>query len=218
MTMKRDSNLITMLFGKAQQSKMLMIINAITLLMILAIHSVAYAQSEATGNVNVLLGQRNMNEGDWKPVHEQTLLAVEADFGRKNWPVNMLVGFAGSKKDGNIVVTDGYNVAAVNLKGTTSEFYVGARKYFGAGTSFTPYLNGGVSFINAKAEASVAGFSVSGDDSSTGLFLGGGGIFRAGSFNIGLDLRLLTGTDIKIGSTSATADYSQFALILGYGW
>ncbi len=218
MSVKRGSSFKTMLFGKARIIKMIKTASVIALFLILAIHPSAYAQGKSTGDVNVLLGQRNMDEDDWKPVHEQRLLGVEADFKGKSWPVNILIGFSGSKKDENIIVSNSLGSANIKLEGTTSELYIGARKYFLPGTSMTPYLNAGVSFIKAKITGSIGGLGVSGDDSSAGLFFGGGATYRFGSLNVGFDLRLLTGADIKIGATSGTADYSQFALVLGYGW
>jgi len=198
--------------------KIIKITNVIILFIILAMSPAAHAQSKSMGNINVLLGQRNLEENDWKPVHEQALLGVEADFKGKNWPVSLLLGFSGSKEDDNAILINGFNVSNAKLEGSTREFFVGARKYFFPGDGLMPYLNGGISFIKAKIAGSIAGFGLSGDDSSTGLFFGGGAIYRFGSFNIGFDLRLLTGSDLTIGAVSATADYSQFALIVGYGW
>ena len=177
----------------------------------------ALAQDASRGNVNVLLGQRNMNS-DWDPVDEQALFAVEVDYARESWPVNILFGIAGSAGDGSMVVTDGWSVASVDITGTTSELYGGVRKYFDAGPSFSPYMGGGLSMIRAEASASSGGFKISGDDTTMGFFLDCGAVYRAGSFNIGLDLRLLTGASMEIAGYSIDANYVQAALVIGYGW
>lgn len=66
---------------------------------------------------------------------------------------------------------------AVNVTGSTSELYVGARKYFNSGQTIHPYLTGAISFITAKAKFSGGGASISTEESETGGLFGGGGLY-----------------------------------------
>ncbi|MGK7344846.1 MAG: outer membrane beta-barrel protein [Candidatus Nitrospinota bacterium M3_3B_026] len=181
----------------------------------------ASAQETPRGNVNVLLGQRNLSS-DWDPVDKQTTFAVEVDFASADWPVNVIFGMAGSvaEEDTTVTVTDGWRLYDVNvtLEGKTSEIYGGGRKYFDTGSPMAPYIGAGLSFIKAELSASAGGYKVSLDDTSAGLFIDGGLVYRVGSFNIGLDLRLLTGTSMEAAGYSTDANYTQAALVIGYGW
>lgn len=158
---------------------------------------------------------------------KQTTFAVEVDFAGAGWPVSIIFGMAGSAATSSETQTlydcyyycDYYDVT-IDIEGKTSEIYGGARKYFDTGSPVEPYLGAGLSVIRAEVSGSVAGYgySVSDDATSTGLFFDGGVLYRAGSFNIGLGLRLLTGTSGEIFGVSSDANYTQAALVIGYGW
>jgi len=158
-----------------------------------------------------LVGKRSL---DWNYVENQTMFGIEGDFASEEWPVNILVGMAASSDEETVKVFG----TPVKLEGSTFELYAGGRKYLETGSPFAPYIGGGFSLIDAKISASVGGFEASGSDSSFGIFLNGGGVYRLESFNIGLDIRMLLGTEINVGDSSGDADYTQFTIVLGYGF
>lgn len=174
--------------------------------------------AESETNLTLLIGQRNL-EDDWKPVEDQPLFGFEADFATDKLPVNILIGYSRSSESGTMLAYD-YRVGSfvMNVKGTVSEFFVGIRKYLDTGSAFRPYGNAGVSFVSTEFSGSALGVSVSDSGSSTGLFFGGGAKFLFNSFSLGLDFRMLTGTKVEMYGADLNADYTQFALVLGYSF
>jgi hypothetical protein len=105
------------------------------------------------------------------------------------------------------------------LQKTWEDYFIHAR----------PYVGGGVSVIRTEVDVDLFGTTVSDDDTSVGLFLSGGYLWRIGeSFNLGFEARLLLGTDIDIGEndklisgagiTANDVDYAQLGVNVGWGW
>ncbi len=159
-----------------------------------------------TGNINGVLGRKTMNDKDWKPVEDQLLLGVQADFRRQTWPVSIAVDILQSlgsdDKDG------------VSEDGATTEFAAGVRKVFENDSRIAPFVGGGLSLVHAslKAERTTpSGNRVQADDndSAIGLWVGGGVLFRVTQkLNLGLNLRYshaevnLFGNNIDAGGVS----------------
>lgn len=166
--------------------------------------------------ISLLLGQRSLDEDDWAPVEDQATFAVEYSLENPGAPVGWEVGLAASKEDGDVRILN----TNVDVEGTTSELYGGVRKSFGEpGATVRPYVGGGLSFINAELEVSVPGDSESADDSSIAAYAHGGLAFDVSeSFFLGVDLRLLFGSDLSIEGFDTDADYTQFAFVLGFSF
>jgi hypothetical protein len=148
----------------------------------------------------IYLGQRSLDSTDWSPVDDQPTLGIEFSQESTGSAIGWEVGLAGSSDESG------------PLKGSTGEIYGGVRKSFGSDT-VRPYLGGGLSFINAKAEVG----SASDDDSSLAGYVHGGLQFLVSrTFEIGLDLRVLFGSDLEIAGVSTDADYGQAALTFGW--
>jgi len=185
---------------------------------------------EWKGNVNFLLGSRVLSNSDWKTlaVEEQGLFGVDFDFTKESWPVSLLLGVSGSTASSKLFAISyyGYTIATFDNETTTSEYDVGARKYFDTDSNFMPYISAGVASIrveNTVTCTSGCSGSFSLSDSSAGVFLDGGLMWRLGQhFNLGLGLKVLTGTSIQYSINGVRydidADYGQAALILGYGF
>jgi hypothetical protein len=148
----------------------------------------------------IYLGQRSLDSTDWSPVDDQPTLGIEFSQESTGSAIGWEVGLAGSSDESG------------PLKGSTGEIYGGVRKSFGSDT-VRPYLGGGLSFINAKAEVG----SASDDDSSLAGYVHGGLQFLVSrTFEIGLDLRVLFGSDLEIAGVNTDADYGQAALTFGW--
>jgi len=200
-----------------------------TVMVLLAIPDSVKAD-EWKGNINFLSGARVLSYSDWKTlaVEEQVLYGVDFDFTKESWPVSLLIGISGSTASSNLYLISyyGYTLATFDNETTTREFDVGARKYFNTDSNFMPYISAGIASIDVEntvtcTSGCFGSFSLS--DSSAGVFLDGGLMWRLGwHFNLGLDLKVLTGTSIQYVSNGVPfdidADYRQAALILGYGF
>ena len=163
-----------------------------------------------TGNVNAFLGQKTLDEDDWSPIDKQPEFGVLLDFKQQDWPVSIAIDLLGSADD--------TTVAGVLIEGSTSEFDVGIRKIWEvSGSPIRPYIGGGLAFVNAEVKGTYI-FTVTEDDSGTGIWLNGGVYWTLSQhFNLGLDLRYsqadvtLYGIDVQAGGTHA-------GIILGYHW
>ena len=155
--------------------------------------------------ISLYLGQRNLDEDDWAPVDEQATFGLEFSQERLGSAIGWEVGLMGSADDDD--------VAGLDVEVTTGELYGGVRKTFGDGVVH-PYVGGGLALINLKAD--VSGVGDDDDGSAAGYAHGGVAFAVSESFFLGLDLRLLFGSDVTIAGFDSDADYGQLALLLGW--
>jgi len=189
----------------------------LSFLAVLALSTSSKAQDdEWTGDVNISIGRRNLNPDNWKPVEGQTALGIDANFGKKEWPVRILLGASSSIGNGTVSDSGG----SYDVEGKTTELSAGARvgrSYSG----FTPYLAAGASWITAEV-ASNPNTSVkksATDSFKPGYFITGGVTYRFQKiFNIGVAARYLGWTDVTLFGANGDADYIQYSLVIGWGW
>lgn len=165
--------------------------------------SVAPQESGPDNLFSVYLGQRNLDEGDYAPVEEQPMLAIEFASNQGLGPMGWEVGLAGSSDESGI------------FTGSTGELYVGLHKGFGADT-VRPYLGLGLAWIRSKVEAD--GFGDDDDASPAGYVHAGIDFAVTQAFLIGLDVRVLGGSDLTIAGVDTDADYGQIALAFRFGF
>jgi len=162
-----------------------------------------------TGNVNLFLGQKNLNKSDWDPADKQAEAGLLFDFRPVTWPVSIAIDILASE--------DKFTDGGLKFTASTSEADLGLRKIWEiSDSSIRPYIGGGVAFVNGKIKERSTNVSI--DDNGTGYWVNGGVYWTlAESFNVGLELRYsnadvtILGSDVKAGGTHA-------GLILGYHW
>jgi len=166
---------------------------------------------EGLQKLSVLIGQRSLDEHDWEPLEDQPCLGVEFSSESSGAWVGWEIGFAAS--------TDDDNVLGIDFEGTTTELFGGVKKTFGESTAAVrPYVGAGVAVINADLEGEFMGLSASDDDTGVGGYAHGGFFWVVtGTFSVGLDARILAGTDIELFGVEGDADYFQIAFVLGWG-
>jgi hypothetical protein len=163
------------------------------------------ATASRDSRITIYLGQRNLDQDDYAPVDEQAMIGVEFARETAGSLVGWEVGVMGSSDEGS--------VAGFDVTGNTAEIYGGVRKTFGSG-SVRPYVGGGLSVINSEVE--VSGSGSADDESLAGYAHLGVSVDVTEAFFLGLDLRVLFGSDLSIGGVNTDADYGQLALILGW--
>jgi hypothetical protein len=165
----------------------------------------------ADGNVNFVLGQRNLSDDLWDfeslGLDTQPAFGVNADFGGEGWPVHFAVGLNVSADTGGDVT-----VAVADIS-------FGALWLPRKGKLVRPYLGAGISSVGIGVDDDFDDET----DQSIGLYANGGVYFQIGShFNIGADLRLLEGTSFELPGIvpgfEFDADYLQLGLLLGVSW
>lgn len=175
--------------------------------------------AQAGGNVNALLGQRELDESysDTEDIQEQDMLGLMMDWGGEGWPVNIALDIVDSSKDSD------ENEFDVNVDGSTLAIDGGVRWYFVKGKAFEPYLGGGLSYISAEVDTDGDSNDIEFDDSAVGYWVNGGIKWVLGErFNLGGDIRwekaeldveddLGDPQDIEAGGLG-------YAVLLGYRW
>lgn len=163
----------------------------------------------AGGNANFLLGHRSVGDEDfWGEDQDQTVAGIMVDFGREGWPIHLcLATMDSSSSDGSSVTRQ------------VSEFALGVIKVWEPQSAVRPYLGGGLAAVSASFVIDVANGHLVQDDTTSGFYVDGGVFWRTGErFNIGLGARFMTQAKIELEGVRGEADYSQFHLMLGWGW
>jgi len=168
-----------------------------------------------SSKVDLYLGGRSFDHDDWHPVEDQGMLGIEFVHEGRDSPVGFEVAvFASEDDEHGFTIPSGNPVEA---RGRTEEFSMGLRKTFSLEEGpVHPFVGAGVSGIRAEQRLEIAGVTTSDEDGSPGLYLHGGIDFDMGpNFLLGFDLRFLTLTDVRLFGFSESADYVQFAIVLG---
>lgn len=157
--------------------------------------------------VALYLGERSLDEDDYEPVEDQTTFGLEFVHEGYDSVVGVEVGLMGSSDEATVLGFD--------VEGRTNELYVGVHKSFGTAV-VKPYVGAGVAYIHSKVEVSGAG---SDDDSSPAFYAHAGlTIDVTEGFFLGLDARTLFGSNMTIAGVDTDANYTQFALVLGWAF
>jgi hypothetical protein len=172
-----------------------------------------------TGNVNMFLGEKQLDNSDWNPpFDEQDEFGIMFDIGDRYWPVSFAVDLLGSSRTVDYI--DGDRTIS------TGELDLGVRKIFDIyGTSLHPYVGGGLALISATFEDYYFGYGTdTSEDSSAGVWLNGGIYWTFGNiFNLGLDVRY-SAADVTLYNfdqaryETVDAGGVHTGLILGVHW
>ena len=156
----------------------------------------------------VLLGGRSLDdEVAWDEIESPVVLGFEG--GNVGAPLGYEFGIS--------LAADSTTEAGVDVTDRFLELFAGGRAIFGEG-KVLPYLGAGIALVAAEVEGESGGFSTSDDDGSVGLYGHGGVLLKVGSsFYLGLDARVLTGTELEIFGIETDADYAQLAAVFAWG-
>lgn len=170
-----------------------------------------YAEPRASSrHVFILMGARNLENGDWSGLDEQFLLALTADQRIDPARVSLDIGFYGSGTNGD--------VQGVSAKNYVYELDLGLFKMLEPKAPIRPYVGAGVAFVWVTAQTTGATF-VDDRDFSLGGYGRAGIAYRFGYGGlIGLDFHYLGGTSISIDGLSTDVDGWSAAVSFGYGF
>lgn len=175
-----------------------------------AISTQTWAASEWTGNVNLTLGVKYLDDFDWEPVEDQGELGIHVDFRRQEWPLSMTVALLGS--------TDDDDINGIDVDGMTSEWRFGFKKIWEPHLILRPFFGGGVAIMTADLEAENAGLRISDDDIGFGIWISGGIYLTLNDrFNLGFDVGYSSG-EVDLFGSDVDAGGGHAALLLGYHW
>jgi opacity protein-like surface antigen len=138
---------------------------------------------------------------------------VSADFELGHLPLYVAAGVLVSGDDGGDAVAQeqflGDTTAAV------ADMSVGLKLMPMHGT-IRPYVGAGIASVAATVDTDFLGDE---DDQSFGYYVNGGALFRIGKhFTMGIDLRYVGGTDIRLFGDDGDADSLTATALFGYAW
>jgi hypothetical protein len=178
----------------------------------LLVCSLAAPQASAVhGDLNFLLGQKQLEDDALAPDDEGTVLGGMLSLGGEDWPVQLAV---------DVLAYGGDEVFDLGIL----EVGVGVRKIFRAG-AVRPYVGGGIERVAAAVEGDPTfSFDSKGDGTGTGVWAGAGVFWRLGQrFNLGFDVRWDSAeVDIEFDSGPVLEDLEvggvAAGVTLGFGW
>lgn len=189
----------------------------------LSIPSVAISGSNSnpgdwTGNINVFLGMKYLDEGDWAPIEDQLESGITVDFKQQGWPVSIAIGYLLSSDDSfGLYYFPGIGTIT-NVQGETTELSIGVRKIWDHSPVVRPFIGGGIGLISAELEAWPFANTVSDDDDAIGIWIGGGVYWTlAGHFNLGFNLRW-SKAEVTLFGVDSEAGGIHAGLFLGFHW
>lgn len=148
-------------------------------------------------NLNLIVGQKQVDEDDWgADLEKQILYGVMADVRPRLLPFSIALDILASQESAD--------VSGEDFTGKTYEIDVGLRKYFNIVPGpVTPFVGGGLAIINADIEGSIAGSEINDSGVGYGYWLDAGLVLVVGErFNIGAAARY---SDAEADLDSATA-------------
>ncbi len=187
-----------------------------TLLAMITFFPLATQAHAWSGNINLFLGAKALDENEWAPLDSQSELGILFDFKGAHWPFSIAIDYLRSKDDEAFFNPFTGNVG--NLEGKTSELNIGIRKILDHHSNVRPYLGGGLALIRAEMSLSERGIRVSDNDRSVGFWVNGGIYWTlADIFNIGVDLRY-SKADVTLFGVDAGGGGAHAGLLLGFHW
>jgi hypothetical protein len=170
--------------------------------------------SAGGGNFTGVVGFRQFDADQWEPTDTHGMLGGLIDFSYWDFPLHVELGLLGSGDSGNI----GFGGDFAEVEQRVFNFSAGVLMIPDYGV-VRPYFGGGLSTATLRAEIEDQDGRFRDDDSSAGVYIAGGVLWRlTPTFDLGIDGRYLGGTQMRIFGQDVDVDSYSLALRVGYGW
>lgn len=181
-------------------------------LAILIVISGPVSAAEFSGNISGFIGKKSLDDNDWENTDSQGAFGVISDFKMSNWPVSIAA-------DAMLSVSTEEGSNSQDIDASTGAFHFGVRKiWYVPGTSFNPYLGGGIAYSTGYQKRIINDIKQDSNDSAMGAWIGTGAYWRPFKhLNTGFDLRY-SQADIKLFDKEVDAGGFQGSLFIGYHW
>jgi len=199
--------------------------------LILALGSTAAPAAQFDGDADVYLGWRDMKNHDFwgtqrylgfdgSGTRDQGVFGIQGNFGVETFPINGEIAVIASSREKEF---QGFGLKVTD---TVSELALGALWRPLKDRIVQPYLGAGLASVGVRERQEVSGSGTFEDtDNSGGYYVHGGfKVLIAHHVNLGLDLRALRGTKVRLFSPAqgmyvdGDADYNQVTFRVGYSW
>ena len=183
---------------------------------LLLIPSIGICESDGwTGNLNVILGLKSLDEDDWSPVDDHLMYGILLDFRPKKWPLNIAIDWLQSGDEERKCTFFSCSTVA---EADTREIGIGIRKIWVLPSGARFYIGGGVAFINGEFSKPAPYRIETDNDDGTGYWINAGlGSTFGGPFNFGFDFRY-SQADITLFGEDLNAGGFNAAVLFGIHW
>ncbi|MEE9229136.1 MAG: hypothetical protein V3U86_00360 [Acidobacteriota bacterium] len=178
------------------------------------------SQAVWAGHVNFVFGDRNLEE-DFEPIDGQDTLGVVLFLEKDRWPVALALGLyrSDSDRESGTAFNSLLGPGTSRVVSESTELSVGVIKIWEKSPRAYPFIGGGLTLVEMVIKAETSGLDVFDDGRAVGLYANVGAFWRLGTaFNLGVDVRLVRDTEVKLFGEKFDADYIQFGWITGWGW
>jgi hypothetical protein len=196
-------------------------LHSLWLLLALLLGGGVHANDDWSGNLNLLLGGKSLDDRDWL-ADQQGEVGMLLDFGRTSWPIHLVVDILRSRGEFTGLVYEYYaptlSIYQVDEEVTTRELNLGIRRYFPTASTMRPYVGGGLALIDLQADWRIDNGPWQHDEGEgVGIWLDGGILWGFDHFNLGFDLRLsLADVEMELGNYAGGGGHA--GVVLGYHW
>jgi hypothetical protein len=160
--------------------------------------------------INGYAGIRSLENDDFDEIDDATVFGVEGLIGLTYTGLGIEGGYMNAEQDGGPLFS-----GAGSSNVDTEELYVGLRNTWNTDYTFQPYVGAGAAWLDANAKSS-GGFDD--DDNSAAAYAHAGLGWQFTNFQIGVDGRVLLGTDFEFDSNDTDLDYLQLAAFIGWSF
>lgn len=160
--------------------------------------------------INVFGGVRSLENEDFDDVDDATVWGAEGLLGLNNQGLGLEGGYARAEQDGGPLFS---GTGSTDVR--TDELFVGLRNTWNTDSRFQPYIGAGAAWLDANAENS-SGFDD--DDNSAGAYARAGLGWQFEHIQIGVDGRVMLGTDFEFDNEDTDLDYLQILAFIGWSF
>lgn len=171
-------------------------------------------------HVNFVIGDRNLDD-DFEPLDGQEAAGISMFVEKEGWPFSIVLGLyrSDSDRESGTKFDSLFGGGANSVVSEFTEVSVGVAKIWNDVPRTYPFIGIGVTVLEATLDGKVPGFNVFEDERVVGPYLNGGIFWRVGPvLNLGLELRAVQATEVKLLGETFRTDYVQFGWIAGWGW
>lgn len=157
--------------------------------------------------VTLLLGKRSLNDDTvWEPLDAPAAVGLELE-SLGLGVIDLGIGIHLARENKALLGSDFHT--------ETFEFDIGGRRTWEVG-SLRPYLGAGLAFVSTHLHIDHGAYDEM--DHAVGYYAQGGAYVLLGEeFSLGVDYRVVAGTDIDLpGFISTDVDYDQVSISLGF--
>ena len=175
------------------------------------------AQARYVGNLNLFVGEKWLDNGDWSPSNEQPQYGLMLAFGEERAPVHFSLDVFLS----NVEITDANPAVDTIVRGASTEIAMGVRKVWGQKAT-RPHLGAGVDVVQVSENRDGPTGLVKNSDRGYGAWVDGGVTWRIAShLNLGIEARYSV-LIVYLGQGEALRDVAaggiHLGVLIGYGW